>query len=109
MPRRFPSGLKVTDLVIGSGPIAQPGATVTVKWRGWLNGGDEFGNDTTSFTIGRRHVIAGLERGTVGMQVGGVRRLRVSPHLGYRGQGVPGIPPNAVLEFEVKLLGVSES
>lgn len=105
----FPSGLRVTDVVIGSGRVAQVGATVTVEWRGWLNRGEEFRNGTDSFTIGRREVIAGLDRGTVGMQVGGVRRLRVSPHLGYRDRGAPGIPPNAVLVFEVKLLGISES
>ena len=36
-------------------------------------------------------------------------RLRVSPHLGYRDQAIPGVPPNAVLNFEVKLLGVEEA
>lgn len=108
MSRRFPSGLKVIDVVAGDGPVAAPGATVTVEWRGWLNHGEEFRNGTTSFTIGRREVIAGLERGTIGMQIGGVRRLRVSPHLAYRGEGVQDvIPPNAVLEIEVKLLGIS--
>jgi FKBP-type peptidyl-prolyl cis-trans isomerase len=109
MSRRFPKGLKITDVVVGKGPVAEPGATVTVEWRGYLNRGEEFRNGTTSFTVGRREVIAGLERGTVGMQVGGIRRPRFGPHLGYRDQGVPGIPPNAVLEFEVKLLAVSES
>jgi FKBP-type peptidyl-prolyl cis-trans isomerase len=43
------------------------------------------------------------------MQVGGIRRLLVSPHLGYRDQGAPDIPPNAMLEFEVKLLGIAEN
>jgi FKBP-type peptidyl-prolyl cis-trans isomerase len=48
-------------------------------------------------------VVAGLELG-----VGGTRRLRVSPHLGYRGQAVPGVPANAVLNFEVELLRLGE-
>ena len=109
MPRRFPNGLKVTEVLVGYGPSAQPGATATIEWRGWLNQGDEFGSGTTSFRIGRREVVTGLERGTVGMQVGGIRRLLVSPHLGYRDQGAPGIPPNAMLEFEVKLLGIAEN
>ena len=43
------------------------------------------------------------------MRVGGVRRLRASPHLGYRDQAVPGVPADAVLNFEVKLLGVLET
>ena len=43
------------------------------------------------------------------MRVGGIRELRVSPHLAYRDQSVPGIPPNSVLHFEVKLLDVQGS
>jgi len=52
-------------------------------------------------------VVAGLSRGVIGMRVGGVRRLRVSPHLGYRNRSVQEVPPNAVLTFEVELLSVS--
>ncbi len=37
-----------------------------------------------------------------------INQLRVSPHLGYRDQTVPGIPANAVLNFEVELLGVGD-
>ncbi|HWG46619.1 MAG TPA: FKBP-type peptidyl-prolyl cis-trans isomerase [Gemmataceae bacterium] len=36
----------------------------------------------------------------------GTRRLRVSPHLGYHDQVVPGVPANAVLNFEVDLLEI---
>ena len=52
-------------------------------------------------------MVAGLSRGVIGMRVGGVRRLRVSPHLGYGDQAVPGVPANAVLVFEVELLGTA--
>jgi FKBP-type peptidyl-prolyl cis-trans isomerase len=52
-------------------------------------------------------VIAGLERGLEGMRIGGVRKLRVSPHLAYRDTGVPGVvPPNAVFIFEIELLSI---
>jgi FKBP-type peptidyl-prolyl cis-trans isomerase len=52
-------------------------------------------------------VIAGLERGLEGMRIGGIRKLRVSPHLAYRDTGVPGVvPPNAVLMFEIELLSI---
>lgn len=103
---RIPSGIKVTDLVIGSGAVAESGKTVCVDWRGWLNRGEEFGHGASSFRIGRRDVIAGIDRGVIGMRIGGVRRLRISPHFAYREKGAPGIPPNAVLEFEVKLTSV---
>jgi FKBP-type peptidyl-prolyl cis-trans isomerase len=41
------------------------------------------------------------------MHVGGERRIRVGPHLGYGDRTVPGvIPANAVLEFHIVLLQV---
>ena len=46
-------------------------------------------------------------RGVEGMRVGGKRRIRIGPHLGYRGAGVPErVPANAVLIFELSLLDV---
>lgn len=106
---RAPSGLKIQEVIVGAGPVAEPGANVTIEWRGWLNRGDGFGSGTESFRIGQRRLIAGLERGVIGMRVGGVRKLRVSPHLGYRDQVIAGVPANAVLNFEVKLLSVRET
>jgi FKBP-type peptidyl-prolyl cis-trans isomerase len=106
---RHPSGLKIAEITVGAGTVAETGATVAIEWRGWLNRGDEFGNGSESFRIGQRRLIAGLERGIIGMRVGGVRQLRVSPHLGYRDQAVPGVPANAVLNFEVKLLSIQET
>jgi FKBP-type peptidyl-prolyl cis-trans isomerase len=43
------------------------------------------------------------------MRVGGKRIIRVSPHLGYRDEGLDGlIPANAVLVFDVEMLEVQE-
>ena len=56
-------------------------------------------------------IFAGLFYGCEGMTVGGRRRLRVAPHLGYGQQGVPGvIPANALLiaELEIVSEGFSE-
>lgn len=81
----------------------------TIRWQGHLNRGDEFGSGEATFLIGGRNMIAGLERGVIGMQVGGIRKLRMSPHLAYRDQAVPGIPANAVLLFEIELLELSDN
>jgi FKBP-type peptidyl-prolyl cis-trans isomerase len=102
------SGLKIEDVVEGTGPSAERGSVVSIQWQGWLNRGEAFGSGTESVRIGQRRHIAGLERGVIGMRVGGIRRLRVSPHLGYRDREVPGIPAHAVLQFEVKLLSVQD-
>jgi FKBP-type peptidyl-prolyl cis-trans isomerase len=102
-------GLKIEDVVVGAGTVADRGHIVSFEWRGWLNRGDEFGHGTDSVQIGKRVIIAGLEYGLIGMRVGGIRKLRISPHLAYRDQAVPGVPPNAILYFEVKLLNVEQS
>ena len=61
----------------------------------------------TQRTVGERNIIAALSHGVEGMRVGGRRRLRVGPHIAYRGQGVPGVvPPNAKLTFDVELIAV---
>lgn len=105
------SGLKIEDLVVGTGVEAVKGSTVSVHIVCKLNRGDvvrssyEDGKPDT-FCIGRRDVIAGLEKGIIGMCVGGKRRLQVSPHLAYHDIGATGIPPNAVLIFEVELIDV---
>ncbi len=100
----MPSGLKVEDVRVGSGAVAERGSHVTLRFRCTLNRGDEIRSGEVSFRVGDRSVIAGFDKGVVGMHVGGIRRLRISPHLGYRDQAVAGVPANAVLNFEVELL-----
>lgn len=110
---RYPSGLKVKEITEGTGPLAGRGTCVVIHYRLFLNHGDQvrssYDDDTpTSFVIGKREVIAGLELGVVGMRVGGRRQLIVSPHLAYKEKGVPGVPHDAVLRLEVDLLECSE-
>ncbi len=107
------SGVKITDLILGDGAIAERGKIVTIHYRGFLNQGEEFRNSydmgiPTSFRIGKREVIAGLEKGVIGMRVGGKRKIRVGPHLAYGSEGISGIPPNAVLIFEIDLLDAQD-
>tara|TARA_R110002060_G_scaffold6313_2_gene9576 strand:- start:1827 stop:1952 length:126 start_codon:yes stop_codon:yes gene_type:complete len=40
------------------------------------------------------------------MSVGGERRLTIPANLAYGSKGVPGIPGNATLTFDVKLLEI---
>ena len=53
-------------------------------------------------TLGSRDVIAGIEYSLEGMKPGGYRKVRLSPHLAYRDQGIPRlVPANAVLIVEL--------
>lgn len=107
-----PSGLKYTDVKVGTGAEAKPGETVSVHYTGWLTNGTKFDSSKDrgqpfTFPLGAGRVIKGWDEGVAGMKTGGVRKLTIPPELGYGARGAGGvIPPNATLVFEVELLGV---
>ena len=111
-----PSGLKITDTVVGTGATPKPGQICVMHYTGWLyqNGakGQKFDSSVDrgrpfEFPIGQRQVIAGWDEGVATMKVGGKRTLIIPPELGYGARGAGGvIPPNATLIFDVELLGL---
>ena len=118
-PANQVAALEVTDLVVGQGAEASPGATVTVHYTGWMydhtrpdKKGAEFDSSRKSgqpfrFALGQQQVIAGWDQGVTGMKVGGQRRLLIPSALAYGDRGAGGvIPPGATLVFDVELLGV---
>lgn len=104
--------LEITDLVPGTGAAAASGDSLAIHYRGSLESGTEFDNsydrgETLDFTLGVGELIKGMDEGLVGMRVGGKRRLRIPPYMGYGAPGIPGlIPPHSVLLFEVELVSV---
>lgn len=112
---RTESGLYYRDLEVGTGRTVQDGRRVGVRYTGWLADGTSFDNNYAHptaymFTVGAFHElespIRGWHEGLVGMQAGGLRQLVIPPSLGYgnRRQGM--IPPNSILVFEVRVVGV---
>ncbi|MGU3540741.1 FKBP-type peptidyl-prolyl cis-trans isomerase [Methylobacterium sp. A54F] len=111
----LPSGLKVNDEVVGTGPEPKAGQQVTVHYTGWLDQGGQKGKKFDSsrdrgqpftFTIGAGQVIQGWDLGVATMKPGGKRTLVIPPDLGYGARGAGGvIPPNATLIFDVELIG----
>ena len=107
-----PSKLVSKDLIVGTGPEAKAGQSVTVNYVGVLfHGGKQFDaswkrNEPFTFTLGQGQVIKGWDQGVPGMKVGGRRELVIPAALAYGAKGSPpAIPANAPLVFVIDLLG----
>lgn len=113
-PPQSPTGaqLAIEELAPGAGPTVKSGDTLVVHYTGWLTNGKKFDssldrNEPFEFTIGQGRVIQGWEKGLLGMQKGGKRKLTIPPEMGYGARGAGGvIPPNATLVFEVELVEI---
>jgi len=106
------SGLKYSDLKVGTGDTAKKGDTVEVHYTGWLKNGKKFDSSVDrkkpfEFKLGAGRVIKGWDEGVAGMKVGGKRKLIIPSKLAYGEDGAGDvIPPNAELTFEVELLKI---
>ncbi|MGD0391724.1 MAG: FKBP-type peptidyl-prolyl cis-trans isomerase [Acidimicrobiales bacterium] len=110
-----PAQLEGSDLIVGTGPAAKAGDTVTVQYvlatysskkviqASWTSQPFSFTLDATP-----AQVIPGWDQGVVGMKVGGRRELIIPPSLGY-GATSPGagIAANDTLVFVVDLLKIN--
>ncbi|KAF9879033.1 FKBP-type peptidyl-prolyl cis-trans isomerase [Colletotrichum karsti] len=103
-------GVTIDDRKVGSGRAVKNGDTVGVRYIGKLDDGKVFDANKKgkpfSFKAGKGQVIKGWDVGILGMTIGGERRLTIPAHLAYGSKGLPGIPANSTLTFDVKLLEI---
>merc|ERR1711991_1251139 len=99
----------------GNGPKPQKGQNVTVHCTGIVQAsGKKFwstkdpGQKLFSFVIGQGNVIKGWDEGVMTMQLGEHADITCSPDYGYGAGGFPawGIPPNAVLIFQIEVVKI---
>jgi peptidylprolyl isomerase len=109
------SGLKYYDFEEGDGAVPVAGQLVSVHYTGWLEDGTMFDSSLLrgqpfTFPVGVGQVIPGWDEGVASMAVGSKRQLVIPADLAYGETGAGGgvIPPNAVLIFEVELVGIVE-
>jgi peptidylprolyl isomerase len=109
------SGLKFSDIKVGTGAAPKAGQICVMHYTGWLyqsgRKGEKFDSSVDrgqpfEFPLGRGKVIRGWDEGVATMKVGGKRTLIIPPDLGYGHLGQGSIPPHATLIFEVELLAV---
>jgi len=104
------SGLQYEVLTEGTGPTPTAADTVAVNYEGKLLDGTVFDSSykrgqPAVFPLGQ--VIPGWTEGVQLMKTGSKYRFTIPPELGYGARGAGGvIPPNAVLVFDIELLGV---
>lgn len=110
------SGLYYQIKVNGLGNFARPGATVTMNYLGKTLDGKAFDSNTDpqfghvapfSFPLGAGRVIKGWEEGVQLLKLGSKATFFIPSGLAYGERGSGGkIPPNAVLIFDVELVGL---
>ena len=108
-----PTELETEDIVVGDGPEAKTGDTVSMQYVGVnYSDGKEFDaswerGEPFTFQLGSGQVIPGWDEGIPGMKVGGRRELIIPPDLAYGEAGSPpSIGPDETLIFVVDLTDV---
>lgn len=108
-----PTELLITDEVVGEGPEASAGSTVSAHYVGVAHStGEEFDASWNrgaplDFRVGVGQVIPGWDQGLLGMRVGGRRRLVIPPAMAYGSRGAgAAIGPDETLIFVVDLVAV---
>jgi FKBP-type peptidyl-prolyl cis-trans isomerase len=111
--------LGIKDIKPGKGYAAKDGDTVEVLYLGTFRDGKKFDGNmdakynatgpSFSFTVGKKMVIPGWDKGLVGAKVGTVRKLEVPWSMAYGERGAGGvIPPKTDLLFTVKVLKITK-
>jgi len=105
-----PTELVITDLEVGDGAEATPGATVDVHYVGVdFETGEQFDSSWdrgSSIQFPLSGLIKGWQDGIPGMKVGGRRRLVCPPQFAYGPAGSGHRLSGRTLVFVIDLLGV---
>ena len=120
---RTKSGLLEYDIRAGEGQLCESGDRVAIHYDVKLGnftvstsrqGTGVTGGVPYGFDVGQGPgnpggvFLRGIDEGVLGMRVGGVRRLKVPPELGYGDRQVQESPPTATLTIDIELLSIKQ-
>ena len=114
MARRFPTGMRVKDLRVGTGQVAAKGKYALIHFDCFLPRGERLATSRerphpVQFEIGQRRVSLAVDLGVVGMAVGGIRQVTVSPQLTHVEQKTfADLPAKVALRYEIELVDLSD-
>ncbi len=105
-------GLDIVVVEEGEGASVKTGDSIDIHYVGKLEDGKIFDSSRErkkpyNFTIGEGEVIKGWEKGVIGMKVGEIRVLTISPELGFGSRSQGPIPPNSTLIYEIELMSIN--
>ncbi len=105
--------LKIQTIRPGDGESVKSGSIVKVHYTGWLTDSTRFDSsrdrgEPLEFTLGAGMVIAGWDKGILGMKAGEIRKLVIPADLAYGERAVGPIPSFSVLVFEVELVSFAK-
>lgn len=107
--KKTKTGLLFLIKKLGDGQVPQDNDMVLVNYKGTLIDGTEFDNSYNSGTpiwLSLNNVIPGWQEGIKYIKKGGQIKLVIPPQLAYGEEGVPGIPSNATLIFDIELIDI---
>jgi FKBP-type peptidyl-prolyl cis-trans isomerase len=107
------SGLAIATLSDGNGAGASKGASIKVRYSGWLEDGTKFDSSEDKgqpfeFKLGSGQVIQGWEEALAGAKPGERRQIVVPASLAYGNRQVGNIPPNSTLIFDIEVVSVGD-
>lgn len=100
---KLESGVLYRDITPGTGPDVVEGDSVLVHYLGWLPNGSLVDSALVGVKVGSGDALPGIDAGLIGMKVGGIRKLVLTPGLAYGPDGTSGIPPAAVLVYDLEV------
>ena len=112
-----PTKLTTKDLVVGTGAEAKNGTRIYVRytlliWRGqqeiaassWKDGEQPEALNR----LGKGRLLPGLDKGLVGMKVGGIRQIVMPPSEAFGPEGSPPVKGDDTLVFIAQLVAVTK-
>lgn len=89
----------------GTGKTPNICSTIQINYKGTLTNGSKF-DESAGATFRLKSLIKGWQAALPLLKTGGKILLYLPPSFGYGANGSGSIPPNAILIFEIELLGV---